>query len=116
MASFLLLDGNRNFRETLAIALRLDGHEVLVASTEEEARALLSRAGSVDCCVVDAHLPAADDLLRAAEEAGTLAFATARYSEVLSAVAARHPNAVTLAKPFRAAELVARVARGASAA
>lgn len=115
MASFLIVDGDRNFRETLAIALRLDGHEALVASSPEVALALLA-GGSIECCLVDAHHPAADALLDAAEDARAIPFATARYPEMLAAIAARHPKVRTLSKPFRAADLEVAVVPGASAA
>ncbi len=117
MASFLLVDGDRNFRETLAIALRLDGHEVVVAPSPDAALAML-RTGAPDACVVDSHLVAADELLdAAAASARTVLLATGRYPELLAAAAIRHPRARTIAKPFRAAEIAAYVrAQGASAA
>ncbi len=108
MATFLIVDADRNFRETLAIALRLDGHEASAAATVEDARVHLAGA-RFDCCAVDAHLPDADALLEAAAKAGARALATGRYPELLAASAARHPSAEMLAKPFRAADLAARI-------
>jgi DNA-binding NtrC family response regulator len=104
-SSFLIVDEDRNFREALAIALRLDGHDTAVAASLEEARALIA-ARPFTCCAVDAHLPGADGLLEAAAAAGASAVAMGPYPELLAAAAARHPHAVTLAKPFRAAELL----------
>lgn len=103
-SSFLIADEDRNFREVLAIALRLDGHDVAVASSSDEARALLA-ARRFACCAVDAHLAGADAVLEAADAAGALAVATGPYPELLAAAAARHPRAALLAKPFRALDL-----------
>jgi DNA-binding NtrC family response regulator len=104
MSSFLIVDEDRNFREALAIALRLDGHDASVASSSEEARALLA-ARRFACCAVDAHLTGADAVLEAASAAGAFTVATGPYLELLVAAAARHPRAAALAKPFRALDL-----------
>jgi DNA-binding NtrC family response regulator len=103
--SVLIVDEDRNFREALAIALRMDGHEAVAAASSEEARARLA-AHRFGCCVVDAHLDGADAVLEAAAAAGAIAIATGPYPELLAKAAARHPHAVMLAKPFRAAELL----------
>jgi DNA-binding NtrC family response regulator len=108
MASFLIIDEDRNFREALAIALRLDGHETTVVATPEDARARLDE-GRFTCCVIDAHISGADTLLEAAVASGARVIATGPYVELLETTAARHPRAQTLAKPFRAFDL-ARVA------
>ncbi len=110
MATFLIVDGDKNFREALAIALRLDGHVASATGTVEEARARLE-AVRFDCLAVDAHLPGADALLEAAAKTGVRALATGRYPELLAASAARHPSAEMLPKPFRAADLAARARR-----
>lgn len=104
MASFLIVDEDRNYREALAIALRLDGHHALSSPAVEDARERLA-ADRFDCCVVDAHLAGADDLLVAAADAGLRTVATGPYAELLVAAAARHPRAEILAKPFRATDL-----------
>src|SRR5512138_2438573 len=109
MASFLIVDEDRNFREALAIALRLEGHEATAVGDAAAARARLAQ-GPLDCCLVDAHLRGADALLEAACRAGVRALATGPYPELLAAAAARHPQAGTIAKPVRAAELEALVA------
>src|SRR5512140_1363527 len=103
--SFLIVDEDRNFREAVAIALRLDGHEAVAAATGDEARLRLA-ARLFTCCVVDAHLAEADEVLQAVVASGARAVATGPYPEVLAAVAARHPGIATLAKPFRALDLV----------
>ena len=113
MASFLIVDEDRNFREALAIALRLEGHDAVAVGEASAARARLAQ-GPIDCCLVDAHLRGADAVIDAACRAGTRALATGPYPELLAATAARHPQAGTLAKPVRADELEACVA-GASA-
>jgi DNA-binding NtrC family response regulator len=104
--SVLIVDEDRNFREALAIALRLDGHEVAVAASSEEARARLA-GRPFDCCVVDAHLEGADAVLESAAAAGAVAVATGPYPELLAKAASRHPHAAMLAKPFRAVDLEA---------
>ncbi len=108
MAAFLIVDEDRNFREALAIALRLEGHDAVAVGDAPAARARLAQ-GSVDCCLVDAHLRGADALLEAASRAGIRAFATGPYPDLLAAAAARHPHAGILPKPLRAAELAACV-------
>ena len=104
MASFVIVDEDRNYREALAIALRLDGHHALASSGVEEARARLA-ADRFDCCIVDAHLAGADGLLADAADAGLRTVATGPYADLLAAAAARHPRAEWLAKPFQAADL-----------
>src|SRR5512138_3079824 len=106
MASFLIVDEDRNFREALAIALRLEGHEATAVGDAAAARARLAQ-GPLDCCLVDAHLRGADALLEAACRAGVRALATGPYPELLAAAATRHPRAGILPKPVRVAELVA---------
>ncbi len=108
MASFLIVDGDRSFREALAIALRLEGHEVSAVADAASARARLAQ-GSVDCCLVDAHLRGADALLEAASRAGARAFATGPYPDLLAAAAARRPHAGILPKPLSAQDVAACV-------
>jgi DNA-binding response OmpR family regulator len=115
MPAFLIVDEDRNFSRSLAIGLRLEGHFAFAAGDVEEARTCLA-AGSFDCCVVDAHLPGADDLLEVAAAAGARALAMGPYPDLLEVAAARHPHAAAIAKPFRAADLLARVDAKASAA
>jgi DNA-binding NtrC family response regulator len=104
MASFLIVDEDRNFREALAIALRLEGHQASAVADAASARSLLA-AAPVDCCLVDVHLRGADALLEAASGSGARAFATGPYPDLLAAAAARHPHAGVLAKPLRPSEL-----------
>jgi DNA-binding NtrC family response regulator len=115
MASFLIVDEDRNFREALAIALRLDGHDASVSAAAEDARARLADA-RFTCCVVDAHLAGAEGLLGAALESGARVIATGPYPELLEAAAGRHPGAETLTKPFRALDLARLVVDRARAA
>lgn len=103
-SSFLIVDEDRNFREALAIALRLDGMDVAVAATSDEARSRLA-ARRFACCVVDVHLSGADAVLADAIASGARAVAAGPYPELLAAASARHPRAVTLPKPFRALDL-----------
>jgi DNA-binding NtrC family response regulator len=108
-SSFLIVDEDRNFREALAISLRLDGHDAVVAASLDDAREQL-RARSFWCCVVDAHLVGSDLLLQEAAASGARAVATGPYAELLVPVARRHPRVVALAKPFRVPELLRLVA------
>ena len=104
MAPFLIVDEDRNFREALIIALRLDGHDPVGSASADDARARLAGAPFA-CCVVDAHLAGAEGLLHAAIESGARAVATGPYAELLRAMAGRHPGVQTLTKPFRASDL-----------
>jgi DNA-binding NtrC family response regulator len=115
MSAFLIVDEDRNFRRSLVIGLRLEGHFAFAAGDADEATGRLA-AGWFDCCVVDAHLPGADALLVAAADGGAHTFATGPYPDLLAAAAARHPRAAALPKPFRAADLLARLDQAASAA
>lgn len=115
MAVFLIVDEDRNFGRALAIGLRLDGHFAFALGDAEEARTRLG-AGWFDCCVVDAHLPGADELLELAAGTGVRAIAIGPHPDLLEAAAARHPRAEALAKPFQAADLVARIGLAANAA
>jgi len=112
MSAFLIVDEDRNFRDALAIGLRLDGHRALAVGDAEEARARL-RDGGFDCCVVDAHLADADALFEIAAASGLRAIATGPHADLLEAAEARHPRAEALAKPFRAVDLVSRIASAA---
>ncbi len=106
MASFLIVDGDRNFREALAIALRLDGHAVCCAAGADDALARIAE-GPLDCCVVDAHLLGSDDVLDAAAAAGVRTVLTGPHEDLLCHAARRHPRAQALPKPF-AADALAR--------
>ncbi|HET8541335.1 MAG TPA: response regulator [Anaeromyxobacter sp.] len=115
MASFLIVDEDRNFREALAIALRLEGHEASAVGDAAAARARLASA-ALDCCLVDVHLRGADGLLEAACRAGARAFATGPHPDLVAAAARRHPGAGALPKPLSAREVEAAVAGGTRAA
>jgi DNA-binding NtrC family response regulator len=116
MPAFLIVDEDRNFRDALAIGLRLDGHLAVAVADAESARAHLGAARRFDCCVVDAHLPDADEVLAVAAAQGLRTIATGPYAELLDAASARHPRAGALPKPFCARDLVASVERSANAA
>jgi DNA-binding NtrC family response regulator len=112
-SSFLIVDADRNFREALAIALRLDGHDAGCAGTADDGLARL-RGGGIRCCVVDAHLDGADQLLAAAALVGLRVVVTSPYPELLSYVARRHPEAELLPKPFDTTALATDAVRGAA--
>jgi DNA-binding NtrC family response regulator len=115
MLAFLIVDGDRNFGEALAIALRLDGH-LAVATTDVDEACDRIRAVRFDCALVDAHLEGGDALLEVASGAGIRAIATSPYEDLLQAAAARHPHADALPKPFGVDDLVARAERRAASA
>jgi DNA-binding response OmpR family regulator len=109
MASFLLIDEDRNFREALAIALRLEGCEVASASTAEDARAALSLR-PYDLCVVDLHLAGAEGLLTEVLGRALAVLLTGPHADLLDRAAGRFPRAQVLEKPFRARDLMDRLA------
>ncbi len=104
--TYLLVDADRNFREALAIALRLEGHEVRTASEGHEALALLE-LGGVDCCVADWSVEGLDELLSAATSAGVRTVVTGVHPSLVASTARRHPRSEPLPKPFGAEELTA---------
>ncbi len=106
MAPFLIVDGDRNFREALAIALRLDGIDVRVAESVQAAQEALAFF-SFALVVVDSLLRGADDLLgQLAASPSSLIVATGPHPEILDRAAKRH-RVRTLEKPFQAADLAA---------
>jgi DNA-binding response OmpR family regulator len=109
MSSFLLIDEDRNFREALAIALRLEGCEVASADSAEDARAALS-ASRYDLCVVDLHLAGAEALLAEVVGRPVPVLVTGPHADLLARAAGRFPSALVLEKPFRARDLLARLA------
>ncbi len=109
MASVLLIDGDRNFREALAIALRLDGCAVTSAGCGAEALRLLERGG-YDLCLVDLNVSEVEGVLGAAAANPTPILVTGPYSDLLEAAARRYPPVRALPKPFAAAELLAHLA------
>ncbi len=102
---YLLVDVDRNFREALAIALRLEGHEVRTASDGREA---LAQLGGVSCCVADWGVDDVDQLLDAATRSGVRTVVTGIHPSLVSSAARKHPRSEALAKPFRAEELIRR--------
>jgi DNA-binding response OmpR family regulator len=114
MATVLLIDGDRNFREALAIALRLDGCAVVASGAAAEAAPLLERGG-FDLCLVDLNVDGVEGLLASAAVRPTPLLVTGPYPELAEAAACRHPPAQALPKPFAAADLLARLAAGAAA-
>jgi DNA-binding response OmpR family regulator len=112
MSSLLLVDGDRNFGQAMAIALRLDGLSATAVASVEEATSLLP--GPYGTCVVDCLLPGADDLIGQLESGGGIrVVATGVHPEIVGGAARRHPTVATLLKPFEAAELRARLSDGA---
>ena len=108
--TYLLVDADRNFREALAIALRLEGHDVRTASEGQEALAQL-KLGGVACCVADWGVDGVDELLEAAVRSGVRTVVTGVHPSLVSSTARRHPRSEELAKPFRAEELTGAARR-----
>jgi len=109
MASVLLIDGDRNFREALAIALRLDGCAVTSVDSASDGMSLLL-IGGFDLCLVDLGVGGVEGLLASASRLPTPVLVIGPYSELLESAALRHPPVQALPKPFTAADLLARLA------
>ncbi len=103
--SFLIVDGDRNFREALAIALRLEGHHVTTAPGAAEALPVLDRGG-IRCCVVDWSVEGADELLEAATRSCARTILTGVHPTLVASTARRHAQVEALPKPFGAEALV----------
>ncbi len=108
MARLILVDADRNFGRSLAIALRLDGVPVTAAESVDAALADLE-AGEFAVCVVDCLVPGAEDLFARADEGAIRVVATASHAEILDGAARRHPRLSTLRKPFRPVDLEAHL-------
>ena len=107
--TYLIVDADRNFREALAIALRLEGHEVRTASHGREALNQLERGG-VGCCVADWGVDLVDELLAASTRAGVRTIVTGIHPALVTSTARRHPRSEALPKPFGPEQLT-RAAR-----
>lgn len=63
MPRVLIVDDEENQRRTLSIGLRLEGFDVVVASSSQEAlRALSAAGGGVDLALVDLMMPGLNGL------------------------------------------------------
>lgn len=105
MASFLLVDGERNFRQALEIELRIDGAQVTTADAADRVTTAIP-LDQFDVCVVDSRVAGADALLERASRAGIPAIAVGPHRELLECAARRHGVAM-LEKPFSATTLLA---------
>jgi len=108
MASFLLIDEDRNFREALAIALRLEGCEVASTSSAADALAALAHR-AYDLCVIDLHLAGAEGLLQEVIGRTLPVLLTGPHADLLEHAVGRFPRAQALEKPFRARDLMDRL-------
>ena len=111
-ATILLVDDEDLVRTGTADMLRDLGYEVLCAASGSEALSLLRREGAdIDLLVTDYLMPGMDGVELAAEAAafasGLKVLLITGYSTIASGPGAVLPR---LAKPFRQAELAARVA------
>ncbi len=109
----LVVDDERNLRESLAAYLAMDGMEGLPAATGEEGRALLEKE-RVDAVVVDLRMPGMSglDFLAWLKEGGPAvpAIMISAHGEVADAVEAMKRGAADyLVKPFDPEELVVRL-------
>jgi DNA-binding response OmpR family regulator len=112
MASVLIIEDDELIADSLARALRTTGHDVTVARSVAEARPLL---GNPDLVLCDLGLPDGDGLSLiaavASERPGVPVIALTARTEEADVVAGLATGAVDyLTKPFRLAELQARVA------
>ncbi|MFO0582602.1 MAG: hypothetical protein U0229_10035 [Anaeromyxobacter sp.] len=106
MPAYLIVDEDRNFREALAIGLRLDGHAAQVASSADEAVLHLA-TGRYGVCVVDAHLWSLKRVLDACARQSAVPVLTGPHADLVNSAAEKIPSARALPKPFGAAALVA---------
>ncbi|GAA1615131.1 response regulator transcription factor [Actinoplanes couchii] len=67
MARVLVVDDEPDVRELVAMWLRADGHEVVVAECAATALSAVERDGMADVAVVDVDLPGVDGVELAAE-------------------------------------------------
>ena len=110
----LVVDDERAVRESLRRALELEGYEVELAETGEDALDRLNGVTPADAVILDVLMPGIDGLdvcrtLRAGDNAVPVLMLTAR-AEVDSRVAGLDAGADDyLPKPFALAELLARL-------
>src|SRR6202522_1516792 len=113
MTSVLLAEDDPSISEPLARALRREGYEVGV-SADGPGTFEVARAGGIDLIVLDIGLPRMDGLevcrrLRLAGQATPVLILTARVEEVDTVIGLDAGADDYVAKPFRLAELLARV-------
>jgi len=113
MSRVLLAEDDDAIAEPLARALRREGHDVLVRS-DGPAAYEAARGGDVDLLVLDLGLPGMDGLevcraLRAGGHTLPVLVLTARNDEVDTVVGLDAGADDYVTKPFRLAELLARV-------
>jgi DNA-binding response OmpR family regulator len=113
MTSVLLAEDDPSISEPLARALRREGYEVGV-SADGPGTFEVARAGGIDLIVLDIGLPRMDGLevcrrLRSAGQATPVLILTARAEEVDTVIGLDAGADDYVTKPFRLAELLARV-------
>ena len=113
MTSVLLAEDDPSISEPLARALRREGYEVGV-SADGPGTFEVARAGGIDLIVLDIGLPRMDGLevcrrLRLAGQSTPVLILTARVEEVDTVIGLDAGADDYVAKPFRLAELLARV-------
>jgi two-component system response regulator PilR (NtrC family) len=112
-ARILVVDDERSLRELLAIVLRREGHEVLLAENGRMALAALAR-GQVDLLISDIKMPdmSGVDVLRSAKQAdpSLAAIMMTAFASTETAVEAMRLGACDyLVKPFDVDELKLKV-------
>ncbi|HEY2550263.1 MAG TPA: response regulator transcription factor [Streptosporangiaceae bacterium] len=113
MTSVLLAEDDPSISEPLARALRREGYEVDVSSDGPDTIEA-AKAGGIDLIVLDVGLPRMDGLevcrrLRSAGQAVPVLILTARADEVDTVIGLDAGADDYVTKPFRLAELLARV-------
>ena len=116
MARLLIVDDEKRIRSVLALLLLEQGHEVIEASSGEQALALLGRGVEVALILLDLNLGGIDGLemlrqLREWDESTAVILMTA-FGTIPSAVEAMRLGAFDyLSKPFKNDEMLLSVAR-----
>jgi DNA-binding response OmpR family regulator len=113
MATILLAEDDSSISEPLARALRREGYQVGI-SADGPATLDAARAGGIDLILLDIGLPKVDGLevcrqLRAAGQDTPVLILTARADEVDTVIGLDAGADDYVTKPFRLAELLARV-------
>ncbi len=115
MSRILIVDDEQSIRQVVAIALRREGHDVVVAEDGETATKELE-TNPVDVVISDIKMPGVDglDVLRFAREhcPKTAVILMTAYTSTESAIEALRLGAYDyISKPFEVDDLVATVAR-----
>jgi FixJ family two-component response regulator len=115
-ARIALLDDEAPVRTALRRLLRLAGYEVLSYASGEEFLAALDNCGTLDCAVLDVHLPGLNGFqvqqrLQSDRRCIPVVFITASEDVAIDRNASEAGGVCLLRKPFSCDDLLASVAR-----